>query len=483
MAFTKIPKYIDEYGVPTRNSAPLAIATDKNGIIWFTESNVTKLGRFDPKTSAFTEYSVPGVGDMWGITIDRSGEIWLTQYSGKGSVNSGGAIVPGGHGRLLRFNPQTGNFSIVDIPTIGSFPFRVVTDDLGRVWFTELLGNKIGTYDPVLGKLEEYDVPSYFAGPADLIFDSHGGLWFTEAYNESVAEFQPATKSFVEYHLSTTDPSRFISSPVGMAVDKNGEVWFADHGGNWIVEFNPTSQELVRYPTGIPAGYASAIAIPNGLLLDNEGRVWFCEHWGNRIGYFDPGTQTMVEFPIPTGPISTVLWIALAPDGNIWFTEWAANKIGVLHTALPVPFSLVVSNTHTRIEAGKGTTVPLLIKTTQEIEGNGTLGYSWSSYSHNDVQVSFSPQPYPSFAMSEGASIEAQIKVLNRVSPGNYTLSIGIDAGVVSVSRIVQVEVTQAGPNLIFSAEDAAFLLAGVLAFALGGILLRKRLSSAPKLQ
>ncbi len=479
-ASSSLPKYIDEYVVPTPNSAPLAITADRNGIIWFTESNVTKLGRFDPQTNTFKEYSVPGVGDMWGVTVDLSGYVWITQYSGRGSVNPGGAIVPGGQGRLLRFNPQDGNFNVVDIPTVGSFPFRVVTDNQGRVWFTELLGNKIGTYDPVSGRLEEYDVPSPFAGPADLTFDRHGRLWFTEAYNESVAEFQPATNSFVEYHLSTSDPSRFISSPVGIVVDEKDHVWFADHGGNWIIEFNPTSQSLVQYPTAIPTGYAGAIAIPNGLLIDGRGRVWFSEHWGNRIGYYDPQTQTMIEFPIPTGPISTALWIALAPNGDIWFTEWDTNRIGVLHTALPVPFSLTPSNNHIRIEAGGGTSVSLLAKTTQEIDGNGTLRYSWSSYNPDEVQVLFSPQLYPSFAMNATRS-EAQVKISTKVSPGNYTLSIGLDAGVVLISRMVRVEVTVAAPAPILSTGASVFLLVGILAVALGLILFRKRLSSAPK--
>ncbi len=479
-ASASLPKYIDEYAVPTPNSAPLAITADRNGMIWFTESNVTKLGRFDPQTNSFREYSVPGVGDMWGVTVDLSGYVWVTQYSGKGSVNPGGAIVPGGQGRLLRFNPQDGNFSVVDIPTPGSFPFRVVTDNQGRVWFTELLGNKIGTYDAVSGRLEEYDVPSPFAGPADLTFDRNGKLWFTEAYNESVAEFQPATKSFVEYHFSTIDPSKFISSPIGITVDANGDVWFADHGGNWIVEFDPTSKSLVQYPTTIPTGYGGGIAIPNGLLMDGRGRVWFSEHWGNRIGYYDPQTQTMIEFPIPTGPISTALWIALAPDGDIWFTEWETNKIGVLHTALPVPFSLTPSNDHIRIEAGRGTSVSLIAKTTQEIDGNGTLRYSWSSYSPNEVQVLFSPQPYPSFAMNAGPS-EARIKISSKVSPGNYTLSIGLDAGVVLISSTVQVEVTPAEPAPILSTGASVFVLVGILAIAVGSLLLRKRVSSARK--
>lgn len=129
MGSSEMPRYVDEYATPTPYSAPLGITADKDGRIWFTESNVSKLGMFDPSNQTFKEYPVPGVGDMWGVLVDKAGYVWLTQYSGKGSVNPGGAVVSGGNGRLLRFNPTDRNFTIVDIPTAGSFPFRLIADE------------------------------------------------------------------------------------------------------------------------------------------------------------------------------------------------------------------------------------------------------------------------------------------------------------------------------------------------------------------
>jgi streptogramin lyase len=382
---------------------------------------------------------------MWGVTVDDSGQVWLTQYSGKGSVNPGGTIVPGGHGRLLRFDPRSEEFSTVDIPTNGSFPFRIVTDPQGRVWFTELLGNKLSVYDPTSNSLQEFSVPSAYAGPADLTFDTQGNLWFTEAYNESVAEFQPATQQFQEYHLSSTDPSRFISSPVGIAISGDGHVWFADHGGNWIVEFDPTSQKLQRFPTGFPRDPEYTIAIPNGLLIDGHGRIWFSEHWGNAIGYYDPTFRTMVEYPIPTGPISTALWITQAPDGQVWFTEWETNKIGVVHSQLRVPASVHLSESQVSLAAGAEITIPYLVESSQLRQGYGNLTYSWSSYEPTDVQVSFQEnRSVTGYADTPG---QAQVKISDKVSPGNYTLSIGADIGFVRVWSMVQTQVTLTNPN------------------------------------
>jgi len=314
-ASSSLPRYIDEYNVPTPSAGPLAITVDTHGVVWFTESNASKIGRFDPTNQSFREYAAPGVGDMWGITVDRAGYVWFTQYAGKGSVNPGGVVVGGGHGRLLRFSPVTGNITIIDIPTVGSFPMRLVTDLRYRVWFTELLGNKIGLFDPSTNLLAEYTVPSNSSGPADLTFNDFTGiLWFTETYSKQIGEFDAGNHKFTEYPLGAPNAAQIVTSPVGIALDAYGNLWTADHGGNWVVEFNPVSRSLVKYPTHFPPANVFSISIPNGILADGKGRVWFSEHGGNSIGYVDPDSSQMVEFSIPTGPISTALWIALAPN-------------------------------------------------------------------------------------------------------------------------------------------------------------------------
>jgi virginiamycin B lyase len=476
-ASSNLPKYIDEYAVPTLNSAPLAITVDKQGIVWFTESNASKLARFDPANQSFREYTAPGVGDMWGVTVDKGGYVWLTQYSGKGSVNPGGAIVAGGQGRLLRFDPRNLNFTFVDIPTVGSFPFRLITDERSRVWFTEFLGNKIGVYDQSSNQLVEYDIPVNSSGPADLTFDQQGSLWFTEAYAGGVAEFSIENRSFTGY--SFRNSTQTIFSPVGIALDNEGNVWVADHGGNWIGRLDPLTKQLARYSTHL---MPSDLTIPNGLIIDGKGKIWFCEHWGNTIGYLDPSTWTMVEFPIPTGPISTVLWIALAPNGDVWFTEWSANKIGVVHANLPVPLSIRVSQTKLRLQVGDQTSISLLTKISQDISGNGTFSYSWASYDPDkEISVTFSPE-HPSLSGLADTPAQAQLKLSDTVRPSNYSLGLGIDAGTVLVWSLVQIEVSSPShPAPQFIESPVIVLLGLVLGTVVVSVLiLRKRFRGNP---
>jgi hypothetical protein len=294
-------------------------------------------------------------------------------------------------------------------------------------------------------------------------------LWFTEAYNESVARFDPYTQVFTEYHFSYTDPTEYVGSPVGISVAKDGLVWVADHGGNWIVEFNTTSQKVIRYPTHVPPPQVYPISLVNGLLIDSQGRIWFCEHGGNTIGFFEPSSGTMVEFPIPTGPISTALWIALAPNGNVWFTEWSAHKIGVVDADKSVPFSVSASSDHLDIKAGGQASVSLLANNMQGVTGNGTYVYAWPSYNQGDVNVTFTPQ-YASFPLVANAASQARITVSSNTNPGEYVLALGLSVDVVTVWTMIQVDVSAPSSVSMLIGNHAGLLIGGIAAATVIGV-------------
>ena len=54
------------------------------------------------------------------------------------------------------------------------------------------------------------------------------------------------------------------------------------------------------------------------------------------------GAGVLTEYEIPTGPLSTAIFIAASGDGKVWFTEWAANKIGYLDVNTKLPFDVEV---------------------------------------------------------------------------------------------------------------------------------------------
>ena len=465
------PNYVVEYHVPTPNSAPLAITVDRAGNVWFTESNASKLGMFNPLNQTFREYNVPWVGDMWGVIADKNGNIWFTHYSGKGSVSPGGAIVPGGNGSIVRFDPLTGNFTRIPIPTLSSFPLRLQIDPRGRVWFTELLGNKIGVYDSSLNSIKEYSVPTNTSGPADLTFDGQGNLWFTEAYASQLGEFNLPTQSFEEYPLGD-NASEMVSSPVGIAIDSQGIVWVGDHGGNWIVEFNPQTRTTTKFPTHFPPSDVYPISLVNDLLLDKEGRVWFAEHGGNSIGYFIPETRSMVEFPIPTGPISTALWLTLAPSGNVWFAEWSGNNIGTVNPNTPIPIAVTTPTNSIVVNQGDQFSIPLQVAGSQGFTENGTMFSAWSSYTPTDAPGVFTPSNFAPGTTQ--VSVQAQLTISKNTDPGNYTLALGVETKSVRVLTMIPVEILKYNSSTLPITSTVEVILLVAVVAAATAVLLRR---------
>ena len=98
--------YITEYKIPTACTQPLAIITDPAGNVWFTESNTGNLGKFDPSSKTFQEFTnvqwqKGEKSMMWGISPAQDGNIWFTDSQ---------------HSLIWKFNPTDKSLYKICIP-------------------------------------------------------------------------------------------------------------------------------------------------------------------------------------------------------------------------------------------------------------------------------------------------------------------------------------------------------------------------------
>src|SRR5450631_3218903 len=113
-----------------------------------------------------TEFSVgitPGA-EPFGITAGPDGNLWFTELIG----DKIGRITPLG--------------VVTEFPgvTAGSVPRRITAGPDGNLWFTENTGNRIGRITP-LGVVTEFSVGiTAGASPFSITVGPDGNLWFTE---------------------------------------------------------------------------------------------------------------------------------------------------------------------------------------------------------------------------------------------------------------------------------------------------------------
>lgn len=388
--------YIKEFKIPLKELGLKGITTDSQGNVWFYHSTnkTSTIITFDPQNEQYKQYDVEGKTVVNDAIINLAGGqlvfdnarnvVWFTDAR----TNSIGML-----------DAETGKNQLFIIPTPDSGPMGItLSPDGEKVWFTEITGNKIATLDlelinstknistrsifteyPLLEKrggqisdsIGDVGSGSDNGGPTLLAFDSKGILWVTMSYSHDILKVEPwALISGSRYmgisNFSLPKPDTF--SPFGIAIidtknasnygiingktnfesDETQRIFVSDHGSSRVIlglgnlGLDPF-QNYISYWTSLSQAYP--VSLPSQIVADgNKENIYFVQHGGNRISKIDVRSGVLTEYDIPTGPLSTAVFLAMSDDGKkVWFTEYAANKIAYLDTIIPVPLDLHVN--------------------------------------------------------------------------------------------------------------------------------------------
>lgn len=138
----------------------------------------------------------------------------------------------------------------------------------------------------------------------------------------------------------------------------------------------------------------------------------------------------MTEYDIPTGPLSTAVFLTVSDNGEkVWFTEYAANKIAYLDTTVPVPFEMQITtvnqnqnidNTQSSSNQNNNSIItPLVLKPQEERILDITLkGGITNSNSKNDITLDSITLSPPSDSFSLLSLNEVKLSVIGMTDSG-----------------------------------------------------------------
>jgi virginiamycin B lyase len=442
-------RYITEYNVPTPNSGPIGITVDSNGMIWFAETNVSRIARFSPDNRTFKEYALPltdalrkNGAQIWGMVFDAKGRLWFTEAT---------------EAAIWMFDSSTEKFEKFPLqPNV--FPSQIAVDSSGVLWFTELFGNQIGRLDPSKAVnntregITEYLIPTPDAGAISLIFDKTGKIWFTEPFSRKVGMFDPQTIRFKEYVMPES-----VFTLTGLAMDTAGHLWITDHGSSEFYRFDPNTGIFNEYSTSLPK-YLFNVSLPYYLASDSNGKIWMNEHYSNAIAMINPETEVLTEYSIPTrnprfGYIADALKLTVDKNDNVWFTEWTANKIAVLDSHKQVPFNIELSERDISMARGDEKEISVSLLSSNETLDAPVMLYASGTTTGtgviNGLSVSFEPAELSS---AQQRNSTMTLKVKSSLPPGIYTLMVGGRYG--EVNRLAAVHLVVTSPNTISSSSN-----------------------------
>lgn len=413
--------FIKEFVVPFDELGLRGITTGSRGNVWFYHStNVTStLVSFNPISGEFTKFPVKGetVADDPIINLasaqlafdSKRNEVWFTDAR----TNSIGKL-----------DVASRQVELLEIPTNNSGPMGIaLSPDGGSVWFTEITGNKIASIDVESNKITEY-VTGKDSGPALLTFDEQGILWVTLSFSNSVLRVDSQT-------LSSNNPSSAMTelklsgedafSPFGIAVS-DGKVYVSDHGSSRVTVSDTGFANYISYWTSPSIAFPTTL--PSQVVADMNGNIYFPQHGGNRISVIDKA-GVMTEYEIPTGPLSTAIFIAASDDGKVWFTEWASNKMAYLDTATQVPFTLNVERTAVTLDRSGPQSVAVSLNSLDAAASPVSLSeveIGLTGMTESGLRgVTYEAQPpRVNLQQTEAAESEMQLRAQENARPGDY---------------------------------------------------------------
>ena len=462
----KSTSFVKEYQIPTLCTQPLAIKVAPDGNVWFVESNAGQIAKFDPTSETFTEFEnelwPEGARTMsWGMDYSSDGTMWYTD----GSFDT-----------IWRFDTISKTYDAISYPVSeeGSLPQKLAISG-SNIIVNDFTGNKITFFD-LSQNIDEITyssivapIPNSFTG--DFAIDSENNLWYTnwipdttglllkfniEQYKQDSYLASTGMDIPLENYFDVYDFPTGLSTANGLSVDENDNVWIVDTSSSFFFKFDPNEETFTKFITSTPQKSAygnstgiikSPISRPYWSETDMNGTLIFNEQTSNQLAVFDIEKETLVEYMVPSkNPnwadcedksdsncgVAQIFGFDAIGD-KIWFTEWAENKIGVVDTGKPLPFTVSTNIESITIKKGETKTISMDIN---KLSNTGKTNFN---FAHTASAVTKSSDLLVSHDFVNSDEIVVSITASEIALSGEYKLLLGVYNSEINVSKYIDV--------------------------------------------
>ncbi len=465
--------YVTEFQIPTPCTQPLAIVTDPNGNVWFTETNAGRIAKFDPQTETFVEYNnaqwanLPAQRSMmWGIDYAPDASLWFTDEA---------------HDSLWKFSILDETYERTNYPKIvESLPQRLTVDG-SKIIVNDFTGNKITFFDPNQSEegLAYLTIPSPVENSVTSGFgiDADNNVWYTNWIFQSGGVLIKLDQDKI-YELAENSQNEIdsfdvlgifqfpsgMTTPNGISVSPDGNIWILDTSSSFFFKFDPDFETFTKYITSNPheSSYGNSTGViknpvsrPYWSEFDYQGRLVFNEQTANRIGIFDPIDESLVEYMVPSkNPhwtdcedmkdcgLAQIFDVTVDGD-KIWFTEWVENNIGLIDTSKPLPFDVELDERKIVIKRGEQANLILEITPngSENVEDVSITTATTSLFS--DIIIDGNAPDTFQLNSNEPKLIEISITIGENALPDFHKVLIGAQTDEVVVAKYITVIVEQ----------------------------------------
>jgi streptogramin lyase len=298
-------KYVD----PSLSS-PYGLAIDASGNVWVTNetgASVTKLSGIGAVLSGATGFTGGGLLGPKGIAIDRTGNAWIANAGGSSVVDlsSSGSVLSG-----------TSGFTAGGIDA----PVAIALDSHSNVWIANFSSNSVTvlTSAGLPYAASPLTDSGAIASPNGIAIDKNGYGWVSNSGANNLIFIQNSGASF--FYSQYTDNA--IQGSSGIAVDTNSNKWVAATGINAISLFSGFAGANALSPIR-----AAGLTMPAGVATDGSNNVWVTN--GSISGTLSElsSTGTLLSPATGFGSLNTPVSIGVDPSGSVWTANLGDNSV------------------------------------------------------------------------------------------------------------------------------------------------------------
>jgi streptogramin lyase len=302
---------ITEFLLPDPRDLPHDIAIDRTGAVLVTGMFTDRIYQLDPASGIIGNVRIPiPQANPRAIELDAKGDWW---------------VVLGTPHKVARYSPRSGKWRSFDV---GMYAHSLAQAQNGKVWFNGHFTRwpeLIGRIDPVQGRVTTEEVPPHATlaeqpgGPIpyEIRVAPDGRVWGSELAGNRLFCYAPRSETFLTYDLPTPH-----SGPRRFDIDANGVLWIPAYAANLLVRFDPVSARFEEIP--LPVRNAA----PYVVRVDRRnGRIWIGTAAADLVLAYDAGTRTFQSYPLPSRG-ALVRHLAIDPRSHdVWVAYGASPGI------------------------------------------------------------------------------------------------------------------------------------------------------------
>jgi virginiamycin B lyase len=271
---------VTEFAMPEPRDLPHDVAIDGEGRVVITGMMTHRMYVLDPTSRRMTEVEVPVQhANPRAVEIDASGNWWIVlgapnqvaryepgrrrwrtfdvgMYAHSVAIGSDGRAWVNGHFTrapeiIASVDATTGlvrKYELPLHPTMasepgGPIPYEIRVAPNGRVWMSELQGNRLIALDPTTGASTVHEMPTAFSGPRRFDIDARGVLWIPAYASNELVRYDPLSGAFQRFELPIRDAVPYV-----VRIDAGtGIVWIGTSAADAVLSFDPRTRRFVVY--------------------------------------------------------------------------------------------------------------------------------------------------------------------------------------------------------------------------------------------